>query len=377
MNKKVLIIATVPYMIGQFNIPNIKLLQEIGYEVNVACNFGDRSIWNKKEVCQLKECLQEMQVKMYQIPFERSPLRLGKNFQSYLMLKNILEKKQYEFIHCHTPVGGVVGRVAAKNVRAKVIYTAHGFHFYRGAALINWILYYPVEHICSYMTDVLITINREDFELAQKKMRAKRIVYLPGVGIDTKNNLRQNENVRKILRDKLMLSDKDKLLLSVGELNFNKNHIAVLEAMSKIKSRNVHYAIAGQGKMRDKLIGQAKRLGILERVHLLGFQTNIEEWYEAADIYVFPSYREGLSVSLMEAMKHGLPCLVSDIRGNIDLIQDKTMRFNPYDSAEIGALIDNLLEDKNTQMRAGEINKKNVECYSIENVIRLTRKIYM
>lgn len=373
--KRVLILTHVASMIGLFNLPNIKLLQEMGYSVDVACNFKKGNVFDEKQAEGLKRTLREHHVNYYQVDFERNVLRVDQNLKVLRQVIFLIRKNNYTFIHCHTPIGGFIGRVAGQLTHTPTMYTAHGFHFYKGAPKKNWLLYYPIEKICSYMTDVLICINKEDYQLAKRKMKAKRIEYIPGVGIQTEVNPGNMEE-RTRLRDKIGVKEKDILLLSVGELNANKNHMVVLDAIKALKNNNVHYGIAGKGDLKEKLSNHGQHLGIGNRVHFLGFQSNIGDWYEAADIFVFPSYREGLSVSLMEAMSHGKPCIVSDIRGNSDLIENSDYRFNPGDSAGLNQLIQRLLEQDGLGHRMGQENRETIKGYSVEHVMKRTRDLY-
>lgn len=191
---KFLIVATVPSMIGQFNMNNIQLLLDLGYEVHVACNYYDRSVWNEKRVSTFMNELSKLHIKKIQIQFSRTPYNLIKMIKSFLELRKYIKKEKYIGLHCHTPVAGFVSRIAVLGTNTKLIYTAHGFHFFKGAPLKNWLLYYPIEVICSYLTNILITINKEDYYLARMKLRAKKIFYIPGVGIDVKkfNNIPEN-----------------------------------------------------------------------------------------------------------------------------------------------------------------------------------------
>ena len=225
----------------------------------------------------------------------------------------------------------------------KVIYTAHGFHFYKGAPFVNWIVYFTIERLCSHWTDLLITINKEDYERANRKLRAKRVEYVPGVGIDTAKFENAVCNIAE-KRAEIGIPQDALLLLSVGELNENKNQKVVLDALEKIKDANIHYAIAGKGSYGEELVNQAQRLGLKSNFHLLGYRSDIPELYKAADAYVLPSIREGLNVSLMEAMASGLPCIGSRIRGNTDIIDEGRggFYFNPRSSQELALAIGNL-----------------------------------
>lgn len=317
--KKMLMLASVASMIDQFNLPNIQLLQSMGYHVDVACNFQRGNTCPREKVRELRIKLKQMGVNCYQIDFAREVTNIFSNFKAYWQVEYIMRQNQYDFVHCHSPIGGVAGRLAGKKNKLKVIYTAHGFHFYKGAPMKNWLIYYPIEKLCSYLTDTLITINREDYRLARKKMHPKYVEYVPGVGIDITKFGRTDEASEE-LRKELKIPQKAIWLLSVGELNSNKNHVSVIRAIADMP--DVYYTIAGQGALKGYLENEAKKLGAENRVKLLGFCSYISDLYEAADIFVLPSFREGLSAALLEAMAAAKPIACSNIRGNTDVIDN-------------------------------------------------------
>lgn len=379
--KKFLMVATVPSMIGQFNMNNIQILIDMGYEVHVACNFNDRSIWTKERINLFKKQLSQLGVKGIQIEFARTPYSIIKLFKSYKKLHKIIKKQKYKGLHCHTPVAGVIARFAALGTKTKVIYTAHGFHFYKGAPLKNWILYYPIEKICSYMTDILITINKEDYAFAQRKMRAKKVEYIPGIGIDNKKFGRDSINMiqRKEFREKLGCKPNDIMLLSVGELSERKNHMIVIKALAKLKSSGIvkfKYYIVGQGILKDAQEKLIKSLNLTDSVKLLGFRSDIKELLSAADLFVFPSLQEGLPVALMEAMASGLPVLCSRIRGNTDLIKNEECLFNAKDIKDVKERIENFIINSNKIKIYGDINRKNIMAFDECIINTFMKKIY-
>ncbi|MBQ0054650.1 MAG: glycosyltransferase [Synergistaceae bacterium] len=336
------------------------MFQENGYKTCVATNFKDFE--KKLAYCNVQ----------YDVPFERNPFKLN-NLTAYSKIKKIIADNKFEIIHCHTPVGSVLTRLAArkyrKNGKCRVIYTAHGFHFYKGAPLINWLLYFPAEWICSFFTDVLITINKEDYEFAKKHLHAERTEYVPGVGIDLEkfsNKISDEEKQR--IRAELDLMPEDKLILSVGELNRNKNHEIVIRALGKLHDQKLHYAIAGKGELKDYLQSLAKQRGV--KLYLLGFRTDVKELYQSADMFVFPSKREGLSVALMEAIASKTPVLCSKIRGNTDLVTEE----NLFDLNNIRQLTDKI--SSCSPISATEENFANLKPFSLETVTAKMRAIY-
>lgn len=373
--KKMLMVATVASMIGHFNMSNMRILQDMGYEVHVACDFTDQSVWTKERVNKFLKLLDDLNIKAVQIDFTRKLVKINKHVKAYVQLKNLIIQENYSLIHCHTPIASVIARCAAHIEKVKIIYTAHGFHFYKGAPLKNWILYYPVEKFLSKCTDVLITINKEDYKRAKKKFKSKRVKYVPGVGINTEK-FNRIPQLSKELREKLNIPLSFKWLLSVGELNENKNHEAVIRGIVNLP--NVYYTIAGQGVLFQYLTQLIDELGISNRVKLLGFRDDIEDLYGAADIFVFPSVREGLSAALMEAMASGKPVACSRIRGNTDLVDKHGgVLFEPDNLQSISMALEKLTNlPENKLIWMGKYNKKKIKKYDICIVDKNMRDIY-
>lgn len=321
MSGKVLILASVASMIDQFNIPNIKLLIEMGFTVEVACNFLSGNTCSDEKIQTLKTMLDKMGVKIYQIDFARDAFKLSQNLRAYRQVLEIMTNNRYEFIHCHSPIGGLCGRLAGHKTKTKVIYTAHGFHFYKGAPLLNWLVYYPIEKFLSRYTDVLITINKEDFARA-KTFHARKVEYVHGVGIDI-DKIQAVTVDRTKKRKELGIPDDAFLFISVGELNRNKNHEIVIRALSMLDANdNLYYIIAGTGPLKGHLQSLIKKSGLSSRIQLLGYRTDVIKLLKISDCFVFPSLREGLPVALMEAIACGLSVVCSSIRGNTDLVED-------------------------------------------------------
>lgn len=320
--KKALMVASVASMIDQFNMSNIAILEQLGYRVEVAANFSQGSNTSNQRVEEFKQELTAAGRVYHQVDIPRSVFKVRSILRALKQLKTLCRDGQYDVIHCHSPIGGVVARLAARNSRekgTKVIYTAHGFHFFKGASLKNWLLFYPMERLCARFTDLLITINREDYDLAKRKMKAARVVYVPGVGVDTQTFSKDGDV--EALRQELGLNPEDRVVLSVGELSRRKNHKVILEAVAKLPVSNVHYLICGIGPEEENLRLLAKTLGVEDRLHLLGFRQDISKLLALADVYAFPSLQEGLPVALMEAMAAGKAVVCSNIRGNRDLIE--------------------------------------------------------
>ncbi len=367
--KKALQLASVASMIDQFTIPNISILQSLGYKIDVVADFTNPGTITKERADDLKKQLSNMNVRVFDIAIPRS-LNPRTISNAYKQVKALLDKENYDILHCHSPIGGAIAREAAKDKRKsglKVIYTAHGFHFYDGAPLKNWLVFYPVEKHLSRFTDVLITINKEDYNRAKKEFHAKRTVYVPGVGVNTGKFL-PRQSGRERIRAELGLENSHTMLLSVGELNENKNHSSVIRAVAGM---DLTYVIVGKGEKRDHLEALAQDTGV--DVRLVGFRTDVADFYNAADIYILSSIREGLNVSLMEAMASGLRVACGRIRGNTDLITDEGCFFEPKDIDEIRKSIEYTICNK---QKIGRQNLQKIGSFDLQAVESTISEVY-
>lgn len=366
--KKVLFTATVDSHILSFHLPFLKMLQENGYEIHVATN-GVVNI----PYCDVR----------HTVSFERSPLKPN-NLRAIKQLKTIIDDQKFDIIHTHTPMGAAVTRLAARKARKKygtrVIYTAHGFHFFKGAPLQNWLLYYPVERYMARHTDTLITINKEDYVRAKTQFKTS-VKYIPGVGIDSKKfSVRLNTAEKSKLRKSLGLKDTDFVLLYPAELNKNKNQATLIKAMEHlvVNHPDIHLLLPGKDSMNgfhSNLINE-KNLG--SNMHLLGFRNDVSQLLQIADVSMSASHREGLPVNIMEAMYAGLPIIVSNSRGNRDLVVDGQ---NGYivpadDHDSYIARIEELYNHKSKRQSMGKASKKMVEPYLMPKIMDQMIRVY-
>ena len=371
--KKALMYASVASMIQQFNMNNIKLLQELGYEIYVACNFEFGSTISNEKISKLKEDLTNMNVKYYHIPVPRKISDFSNLYLSYKKTLKLMNENKYNLIHCHSPIGGIICRIANKHSKnysnARMIYTAHGFHFFKGNNPIKNFIFKNIERYGARFTDTLITINKEDYNAA-KKFKLKKngtVEYVPGIGIDL-DKINAIEGNKDDLCKELNISTDSILLLSVGELNQNKNHRVVIEQLDKLPD-NVHYIICGQGILKEEYESLAKEHNVQHRLHLLGYRDDVLKIMKSCDVFVFPSKREGLSVALMEAMACKLICVASRIRGNVDLENNNIYYFEKENVQQLNDVI----------MKAINKRSENVDLkqYSSKYINSVIRSIYV
>ncbi len=369
--KKVLFVATVVRQhINVFHIPCIRWFHEQGWQVDVAANND----YEDASQCVIPYCDH-----FYCLPIERSPLKRG-NLAARKQLKELLEREQYDIIHCHTPMGGVVARLAAGGARkrgTKVIYTAHGFHFFKGAPKLNWLVYYPIERLLARRTDLLITINGEDHTRAQS-FKAKRVALVNGVGIDLERFTLAAPEERQKVRQMLGLRPEDTFAISAGRLAPGKNYITLLRAVKALDDPHFHLVICGDGELEAELKAQVKELGIEAQIHFLGFRNDVDELCKAADIFLFASLREGLPVTVMESMACGLPIVASTVRGSRELIDEGEGGYlvAPTDVDGFVDRIRTVMADEEKRKQMGEHNRTKIRSYSTEAVVAQMAALY-
>ena len=372
--KKVLIIATVYSHIAQFHQALIDKLKANNYEVHI-CGYDNLAVKNGLTINNVD--------KKFNLPFSRDPFSFN-NIKCYKELKKILKKEKYDFIHCNTPVGGVLGRLAAKKLRSqgtKVFYTAHGFHFYKGSSLKSWLIYYPIEKLLAKYTDVIITINKEDYDLSKSKFKkCNGFLYINGVGVDEKKfsnciDLRTRQNYEK----EFNISNNDFVVVCIGELNDNKNQILAIDAMKKIveKHKNVKLLILGNGPKKDYLQDKINEYNLGNNVKLLGYRTDVSNILCMANLGISCSLREGLGLNLIEELIAKLPIIAVYNRGHKEIV------VNNYNGFLIKNDVDELVEKINLLYENKKLyNEIKNNCYDsakkffVNNSIELLSGIY-
>lgn len=368
--KKVLFVASVASHIESFHIPYIKWFKEHGFIVDVAARMD---IDNPIEYCD----------KFIDIPFERSPYSKG-NISAYKALKAVIYNGQYNIIHCHTPMAAALTRLAARKMRKNgltVIYTAHGFHFFRGASLLGWLLYYPAEKFLSRFTDIIITINKEDFlSITDLNFKCKDSYIVPGVGVNTESVIDSNDETKKKLRKSYGYSDNDFILFYAAEFIKRKNHRLIIEQLPSLSKKipNIKILLAGRGELLVEMKKLAEHLGVNRYVDFLGYRRDIPELVAMSDVGVSSSLQEGLGITVAEDMFAGLPVVVSYDRGHKEMVIDG---FNGYffdinKPEQFSDKIYELYKYPEKRVLMGLNAKKSIQKFSIENALAAHISIY-
>lgn len=378
-NNRALMVASVASMIDLFNEDNINILQTLGYKVHVMANFESGSITSDERVAEFRKELNEKGVSVTHVPIPRSLAKIKSILLSYQMIKTEVMANDYKIVHCHSPIGSVVCRVACRKARrkgTKVIYTAHGFHFFKGANWKNWLLFYPIERLCAKYTDKLITINKEDYTRASN-WSGLSVNYVPGIGVCT-DKFKDQQCSRDSVRESLGLNKSDFVLMSTGQISVRKNQEVIIRALAKLNNTNVKYLIVGTGELEEKLKKLAAEAQVEKQIVFAGYRKDVSDLLHSVDAFVFPSLQEGLPVALMEAMASGLPIICSNIRGNTDLIVDGQGGYlvKAKDVDGFANAINKMMENYEQLQTMRQINVKTMENFDVTQVRKKMKDLY-
>ena len=366
--KAVLFCATKDIHFHSFHLPYFKWFKEKGYEVHtVSGDFLPLPYVDSH----------------YTIPIQRSPFSI-QNIKALLKLKKIIHSNDYEIIHCHTPMGGILARIAAQSARkkgTKVIYTAHGFHFYKGAPVQNWLVYYSIEKWLSSLTDCLITINQEDYKRARERhFKARRIEHVHGVGIDTNHYKPATSSTKAVLRMKFGYAQDDYILFYAAEFNKNKNQQLLIRTLSLLKNSlpKARLIFAGEGPLLEKCKQLALQLGVQDKVYFAGFRNDINLLLQLSDVAVASSLREGLPVNILEAMASGLPIIATNNRGHRELIKNNQNGFISVanEPSLFASKILFLYNNPDIEAKLGENSLLRIQNYTLNKVKNEMATIY-
>lgn len=373
---KALLLAAMGSVHRQHNKANIKALKEIGAIIYLAANFGTDTPREKNNTQFVAECKRDG-INIIDIPFRRGGFIT--NIFQIPVLNKFLKREKFDIVHVHTETGGFMLRLSCliqSKCNTKFVYTPHGMSFWKGSSLKSQLVYRPLERwICSAM-DMNLGMNMEEVEnLEQWNKRTAH--YVHGVGLDVarmQNPVRSREQ----MREEFGLTESDKFIASIGELDDNKNHITVIKALATLGRKDFKYVVCGVGPNKDMLLAEAEHMGLKENVILAGYRSDIPDVLNAADIFVFPSFHEGMPVSALEAMACGLPIICSEIRGNVDIIRegDNGYLFQPSDAETLARKLEYLLDDAEKRKVMGLKNKEDVKDFSLESVTEELKRIY-
>lgn len=369
--KKVLYVTTVSRTINAFLIPHINMLLDNGYEVHCACSI-DKPV--DKE-------LQRKGVKIFEVPFSRNPLGIG-NIKAFIKLEELQRINNYDIVHVHTPIAAIYGRLLKLSFPSlRTIYTAHGYHFLKGGSKLGWILYYPIEKIMAKFTDVIININKEDYEITKERLKPKKCYLLNGVGLDLREYKKLSSKEIQEKRKEFGLNDKDFVVLMIAEINKNKNHIQLINAMDILKDKypNIKLLCIGDGTLKESVEKQINLKNLQNNIFILGYRLDVNKLINISDIGILLSYREGLPRNIMEFMACGRKVIATDIRGCRDLVCNDNVgtlvKVGDYEETARAIEKYYILNDKSfevsEEIKKYDINNVNIELLKIYEDIEL------
>ena len=372
--KKVLFISTYGGFLTSFEMSNIDLYLSFGYEVHCACNFISPN-YNKHT-----DDLKKRNIVLHNVEFVRKPTNIIRLLKNIKVVRKIIRDNSIDVIDSHNAVCGFIARIAGKKEKIKcVIYTPHSFFFYKGCSWKNKILYKNIESLMARRTDLLITINKEDFEAASKMKLRGKAIFVPGVGVNlSKIDEYLPYDKYAFFPKNFNINDRTTIFVSVGEMIKRKNYESILVSLSKIKDEDFVYVIVGLGELESKLKRRCKELCIEDKVYFAGYRNDVINIIKMADSFILASFQEGLSVALMEAMACGKYCIVSKIRGNVDLIANNVngKLFEPLDVNGLSCCIEDFINLKEEMKVKGLKNKEIIKKYDISNVRKIMEQEY-
>lgn len=372
--KKILVMANVASMIVQFNMRNLKILQALQFDVEVACNFKEGNTCTDEILEELKAKLDEKGIQYHQIDFARGLSNIKEQLISFKQVNSLVKEKKYDVIFVQSTVAGIAARRVGKKFGCKVIYIAHGFQFYEGAPKSRWIIFYNLEKKLSKQTDTLILTNKDDYRLAKKYFHAKEILFVPGVGVDINAFELDDSFERDEERKARGIEADDFVIFSAGELSERKNHRIVMKIIYEMNDPHIKYLICGIGPLENEYKNLIKAWGMEKQIILLGYQKNLKSIYGISDLFILPSINEGLPVCLLMSIASKVPSICSDIRGNHELVKNQCYLFSPTDSKMIKKTIRYAMEHDNSKIV--EQNNINLQKYDSKNVDKMMKKIF-
>ncbi len=371
----ILILTTIGGFVPQFEMNDVKLLLRNGCSVHYASNF-DYPVYEMD-----KQQLSEMGILMHPVCIRKSPAALRANLRALRQVITLIRKHDIKILHCHNPMGGVIGRLAAhlSGRDVKVIYTAHGFHFYKGAPLLNWLLYFPVESFLARFTDRIITINREDYRRARhmhlKEKGKTEIIH--SVGLDFVK-FRPRPEMREEMRQRLQVPEGNFHIVMAAELNENKNQKAIIEALHLLGRKNITLTLCGRGPALQELTGLVEKYGLTDQVRFAGFLPHMEEVLQSADCFTFPSYREGLGMAAVEALACGVPVIAADNRGTREYMKHLVNGIvcSAKNPKAFAAAISRLQDDPDFRHELARAARESISEFNITETEKTMRRIY-
>lgn len=371
---RLLFVTTIPGTLRAFLLPFAQHFQAKGWQVDAMA----------QGISNCPKCLHSFD-RVWEVEWSRNPLDPQNLIIAPQQIRKAIAQQDYDIVHVHTPVAAFVTRYALNNLRQqgrpKVIYTAHGFHFYRGGKLLKNLSFLALEKLAGRWTDYLVVINGEDEEAAKRYgiVPTERVCYTPGIGVDTEyyspGNVPEAEVMR--VRQELGLSAETRLFLSIAEFNPGKRHQDILKALAQLGRSEVHLAFAGTGPLMEQMKQLASDLGIKSQVHFLGYRQDVPALIRASTATLLASEREGLPRSVMESLCLEIPVIGTQTRGIRDLLAGECgLLVNLGDVEELAQAMARILDRPEEAKMMGKRGRERMKGYEVRQIIKLYEDMY-
>ena len=367
-------VTTLPCTLNSFLLPFAAYFRSIGWQVDaMSCGISSDS-----------KCQQGFD-RVWDVEWSRNPLDPRNLLGTPGKIREIVLREKYNIIHVHTPVAAFVTRYALKDLRdrlkCKVIYTAHGFHFFKGGNSLKNTAFINLEKSAGKWTDYLVTINHEDKSAALEYglVAPNHTHYMPGIGVDLKyyNRDTVSDSAVADVRQKLGIGKDTPLLLSVAEFTARKHHVDAIEAFAKLARRDVHLALAGTGPLMAKMKQLATELGVIDRIHFLGNRSDVPVLMKAACANILVSDQEGLPRCVLESLALEVPTIGTKIRGTQDLLEGGCgLLVDVGDVDGLAAAMTWMLDRPQEAAKMAKLGYERISTYDLEVVIQLHEQLY-
>lgn len=355
MEPKVLFTASTYSHIANFHRPYLRAFSRLGWTVDVACGGAPRDIPEARRILHL--------------PFEKS-ITAPSNFRAERLLREDIRRERYTLVSAHTSLAAFFTRLAARGLDTTVINTCHGYLFDPDAPSLKGRLLLEAERLTAGRTDLLLTMNRQDLEIARRYRLGRQILPVPGVGVDFSTLDSLSPSAGPLLRGELEIPEGAFVLLYPAEFSSRKNQAMLLRVLAMLP-RDVYLLLPGDGALLDRCKALAAELGVQDRVRFPGQVSDMGCWYQAADCAVSSSRSEGLPFNIMEAMHCSLPVVASAIKGHEDLVTpgETGFLFPSDDEEACAAQIERLRSSPELAARLGDQAREASLPYSLETVL--------
>ena len=364
--KKILYCASTASHILNFHLPYLQFFREIGWQIDVA-------VGNKADIPYADN--------MILLPLRKS-LLVSNNLRAVYFLRQLLAEKQYDIISAHTTLAGAVVRLAVQlsgRCHAKMAYTSHGY-FFSDEHMLSNLPYLWVEKLLAPVTDVLMVMNKMDYELANRYRLSKNIILIPGMGLDTAKFAKIDPSDKKKLKVSADYYPDDFLILYAAEMSKRKNQGELIRAFAAAAAREstIKLLLAGAGQLENEYRELARESGCGERIFFLGHVADMDSLYRMCDLAVSTSRSEGLPFNVMEAMASGLPVVASRIKGHMDLLGslNEDCLYNLGDEQALANKILSFKRDESLRDRVRQVNLVSAEKYDLDVVKSVVIEAY-